>query len=524
MASTDVGKLRVVLAAETDRFNKQLEKSRKANTKLSKSMRGTAKSANVMSGAMAKLGAVAGGALGARAVFNLAQKYISLGDEIAKTSKRLGIGIEALQALQIEAKAGGVETEQLNKALAKFGVNVGEVAALGTGEFKNALDRLKISLVDTGGTAKSIEALLVEFAQKMGNVADQNERLALAADAFGTRAGPRILELLPLWAEGLDAVKKSASELATITGADQIRALEAQQDALDRLGKAWDSFWLSAFGGFAIDAGFGELEAQTRREIQALESLHPWLLTLTGSTDLLAAARERLAAAQWKEAAAGGAGIFAGTPAESVNGTTAPVPPALAAFLGGMGGPQETTAPESPLAESPLAAMETLQEEILVTETAYTRFADSALKENELIDASLSTVASGLSNTIASALATGKLDFASFAQSAAASLAQIITQQLIIREPGGVWTGGRRRRRYPWRRRGICQRRDRFQADPICHGRRGRRSDGRSGSRGDYASETGQIRPPGRERERRRQRWGGDRGQRGQQFRKQPEQ
>jgi phage-related minor tail protein len=102
-------------------------------------------------------------------------------------------------------------------------------------------------------------------------------------------------------------------------------------------------------------------------------------------------------------------------------------------------------------------SLEELRASILETETAYTRFAGSALNENELIDASLSTVASGLSNTIASALASGKLDFASFARSAAASLAQIITQQLIIRSlaafgfgaadgavvPGGVETFAR---------------------------------------------------------------------------------
>ena len=442
MASADVGKLRVVLAAETDRFNKQMQKSRKATGKLSKQMRGTAKSANAMGSAMGKLAAMAGGALGARAIFNLAKKYTALGDEIAKTSKRLGINIETLQALQIEGKAAGIETEQLNKALAKLGVNIGEVAAgLGT-EFTAALDRLDIKLRDIGGHVKPISAILVEFAVAVGRVTDQNERLALAADAFGVRAGPRMLEVLPIIAKGMDAVTASASKLATITGGDAIKALEAQQDALDRLGKAWDAFFLARFGGLAIQFGFGSLEAQTRREIEALELLHPWLLRLSGSTDKLTAARARLAAlgdAAWRGAAGRGEGIFALPPALPQPPPGRPeIPSEMADFMAGQAAPQ---IPPGLLEATRQLKLDSLNWAAIGAEwdagidgaeATYSSFAASIMTENEVIETSVLGMTNSFASHISAALMSGKLDFAEFARSAVASIVQIITQQLLL--------------------------------------------------------------------------------------------
>jgi hypothetical protein len=82
-----------------------------------------------------------------------------------------------------------------------------------------------------------------------------------------------------------------------------------------------------------------------------------------------------------------------------------------------------------------------LREGIDETSDAYGGFSSMVMTDNEMIASSISTVAGGLSNTLASALTGGAANFAEFARSAAASIAQIIIQQTILNALSSVFGG-----------------------------------------------------------------------------------
>jgi hypothetical protein len=271
MATKKVGKLQIELEALTQQFSHQIAKAKNTNDKLAKSFKRSKSAAGAMTAQLKSLGMMLASGFGARALVNFGREAIQMGDDLAKASRRIGFSVESLQALQFEAKAGGFEVEQLHKALTKFSTGIGEVATLGTGEFKGTLEKLGINLRDNAGNIREIDDLLVEFAQKSMAAATSIERLTYVGEAFGLR-GTKMIQILPLIAQGMDAVKASSLDFGAIVKDEELLALEQAQDAIDRLSTTWDAFAMRTVGGFAIGAGFGDDVSFAARQLALLNA------------------------------------------------------------------------------------------------------------------------------------------------------------------------------------------------------------------------------------------------------------
>ena len=433
-----VGRLQIQLEAMTERFNREIEKANKTNKRMAAQMKRSSAATKGLGAAVKSLGGILSGALGARAMFNLGRAAIAMGDDIAKSSKRLGIGIETLQALQFEGQAAGIETEALHKALQKFTVGIGEVATLGTGELKPTLEALNISLFDMRGNLRSVDDLLVEFAQKAGDTESVLMRNAFAADAFGQR-GLKMVELFPLLSGGLDSFVESAKAFGAVVEDDVVVALEDTQDALDRMGKAWDAAWAKTFGGIALGMGFGTEAGQLRHEIAQLEQFEIQGLNVGGDhVDRLAELREQLALVEERARSAADmlGNVYAQGPVE-IRGDALPpwIQDANEQALERLEPVELAPVIDVAriMAEETEALAQSMEERRAFTMSLAEEQAAQATDEMTTLQSSILSVSSALETQLVSAIMTGKFSFEDFARSVVASIAQIITRMLIMR-------------------------------------------------------------------------------------------
>ena len=158
------------------------------------------------------------------------------GDNIAKTSAKLGIGVEALQEYRFAAERAGVPIATFDMAMQRMGRRVGE-AANGLGEARMALKVLGIDARDAEGNVRSIESLMPELADKLSKVASENERNALAMKLFDSE-GVALVNMLQDGSKGLEEMRERARELGLVMSEEDTKAAEEFTDAQTDLGSA----------------------------------------------------------------------------------------------------------------------------------------------------------------------------------------------------------------------------------------------------------------------------------------------
>ncbi|WP_299298125.1 hypothetical protein [uncultured Tateyamaria sp.] len=169
-----------------------------------------------------------GATLAGGAIFGVASSTAQLGDDVAKTADKLGIGIEELQELRYAAERSGVATSQFDTALEKMTKNIG-LALEGTGAQKDALDALGLSAEDLA-TMLPEEALAVS-ADRLQSVETQAEKAAIANDVFG-RSGIGMLNMLRDGSRGLQQLREDARRTGYVLSEEAARDAEVFQDTL----------------------------------------------------------------------------------------------------------------------------------------------------------------------------------------------------------------------------------------------------------------------------------------------------
>lgn len=162
------------------------------------------------------------------AIFGLASSTAQLGDDVAKTADKLGIGTDELQELRYAAERSGVATSAFDNSLEKMTKNIG-LAMEGTGAQKDALDALGLSADDLANMLP--EEALGLIADRMQGVATQAEKAALANDIFG-RSGIGMLNMLQDGSSGLRDLRDDARRTGYVLSEVAARDAEVFQDTL----------------------------------------------------------------------------------------------------------------------------------------------------------------------------------------------------------------------------------------------------------------------------------------------------
>ncbi|MDC8443771.1 hypothetical protein JJO83_13870, partial [Halomonas aquamarina] len=178
-------------------------------------------------GALARRTAMAGTAA-AGAVFGIANSTSTLGDNVAKTADKLGMGIEELQAYRYAAERSGVASDTFDMAAQRMVRRVAE-AAQGTGEAKDAIAELGLSAQALASMTPDEQ--LNHFADALQNVENRGDRVRLAMKLFDSE-GVALVNMLKDGSAGLQQYAEDARRTGYILSDQAARDAEVFQDKL----------------------------------------------------------------------------------------------------------------------------------------------------------------------------------------------------------------------------------------------------------------------------------------------------
>lgn len=161
-------------------------------------------------------------------------------DRTNDLAQRLGMGVEALQALQMAAKLSGIDDATV--ALQKLTVAIGSAAESGKTE---AFEKLGINFAELQAMSPEDQFRAVQAA--IAALPTPAERAAAAVAIFG-RSG---VELLPLMSQNLAEIEERMRRLGAIVGTDQVEAIGGMNDALDMVKATFDGIIGQVVGNLA---------------------------------------------------------------------------------------------------------------------------------------------------------------------------------------------------------------------------------------------------------------------------------
>ena len=169
------------------------------------------------------------------------------GDEIAKNAKRLEVTTEFLSEMEHAAKLSGAEMANLNAGLRRMARSASD-ASFGLMTQKRAFDSLGVSVTDSTGRLKSVEALFTEVADKISRMDDATRKAAVAQEIFG-RGGTELLVLLNQGADGLKKMREEAVRLGGSLSPEQAKKFEEFADSVTRIQTAWKGLLIEFSSG-----------------------------------------------------------------------------------------------------------------------------------------------------------------------------------------------------------------------------------------------------------------------------------
>ncbi|NVM23844.1 MAG: phage tail tape measure protein, partial [Desulfobacterales bacterium] len=142
-------------------------------------------------------------------------KAVAVGDELDKMSKRTGVAVEELSALKYAAEISGTELGTVENSL-RFLARAMDDTSKGTGEAKDAFEKLGISVTDIQGNLRPTVEVMKEAATKIAGMTNETEKVSAATDIFGSRYGTELLPLLKEGGEGIEDLMNKAKNLGLV--------------------------------------------------------------------------------------------------------------------------------------------------------------------------------------------------------------------------------------------------------------------------------------------------------------------
>jgi len=198
-----------------------------------KAVAGLNRSVGLLKGAMGGLIA----AFSLRAIKQFTMSAINSADQIAKLSATAGVSAESLQELRFAfGQLAGTTDTEVDAALRRFNRRLG-LAADGGGAAKDTFEQLGISIADASGDIRNGEVVLDELLMQLSRIENDSQRAALASQAFGEDAGPRLAAALGEGEQAVDSMRQEARDLGIVLGGDAIESAERFSDQMDILNK-----------------------------------------------------------------------------------------------------------------------------------------------------------------------------------------------------------------------------------------------------------------------------------------------
>jgi lambda family phage tail tape measure protein len=180
-----------------------------------------------------KLGGVLAGAFTFGAIIRFGEEALKAGDRMAKLSQSTGVSVETLSALKYAADLANVDLDSLAKGMGILSRNMLD-AQSGSGEAKDAIKALGISVIDTKGNLLSSDKVMGQVADKLAGMKDGAAKTALAMKIFG-RSGAEMIPLLNQGSSALAEMREEAEKLGLIMSEETAQQMERVNDNFTRL-------------------------------------------------------------------------------------------------------------------------------------------------------------------------------------------------------------------------------------------------------------------------------------------------
>lgn len=154
-------------------------------------------------------------------------------DQMVKMSQKFGVATDALQRLAYAAKLSDVSLDALGTAMKKLAVGIAEATAGGKTQ-QAMFDALGVSFKNADGSARSVDDVLGDLADKFGKTEDSAEKTGWAVALFG-KSGQDMIPMLNAGKQGLADLGDEAQRFGAVIRKDLLDASEKFNDNLDRI-------------------------------------------------------------------------------------------------------------------------------------------------------------------------------------------------------------------------------------------------------------------------------------------------
>ncbi|MCK6585960.1 MAG: phage tail tape measure protein [Polyangiaceae bacterium] len=200
------------------------------------------------------LGSVLMGAAIVQGFVSFVRRSVEAGSQLHDTSRQIGISTDALQRWQFAARMSGVSSSALTTAFGRLQRSAVS-ASEGSGEARDAFERLGVAVRGADGQLRSGDALMLDAARGLARMENATERAAVAQRIFG-RGGAA---LLPLFADGEEGIARLAAEFDALGGGLSRNFIEQADELGDNLDR-----WDLAFEGLRSTIGMVILPVLTK--------------------------------------------------------------------------------------------------------------------------------------------------------------------------------------------------------------------------------------------------------------------
>lgn len=168
-----------------------------------------------------------------KGLFEIAEKFSGMGEQLETAAASAGITTEAFQQLAFAASQSGVGSEKLGFSLTMLsrqleGAREGSEGALATFEKIGISPEQVASFHDSSDALKAV-------ADRIAAIQDPIKRTQTAMKLFG-RGGAQMVRFLGEGSEGIDKKMAQASKIGAVVSAKQIEQLAELEDALSAFG------------------------------------------------------------------------------------------------------------------------------------------------------------------------------------------------------------------------------------------------------------------------------------------------
>lgn len=203
---------------------------------LNKALGNTEKQAKETGGALGRIKGVAGGltsalgglvpAAGIAGIAALGKRAIDTADNLNDLSQRTGVAVPILSKFGAAANDSGSSIDEVGKAMGRLAKGIVDPAS----KANEALRSIGINSTDASGKVRSMDAIMLDVADKFSRMPDGAQKTALAMELFG-RAGAN---LIPMLNGGRDALSQYSATIDT----EMAQAADKFNDALNAIARS----------------------------------------------------------------------------------------------------------------------------------------------------------------------------------------------------------------------------------------------------------------------------------------------